>query len=111
MKNQRLKGEVKRSDVIKIRCTKLEKRQIEKHAKSSNLPTATYMRIKALNHKIQKTLTQEEIDAIRILTNYDNSLIRISNLMKGRQPNLYHEIELLLGNIREWYHNIKTNDR
>ena len=111
MKKQRLKGVVQRTETVKVRCTKLEKKQIEKLAKSASLTTAGYMRKKSLNHKIHKTLTTEEIEAMMILSRNVNALIRISNLVRNRQPNLYHEIEMLVKNIQEWYQSLNIYDK
>jgi len=103
MKNQRIKGPVKRTETIKLRCTILEKKQIERLAESSNLPIAVYLRKRGLNHKISRTLTEDEVKALKLLALYTNSLKRISNLIKHHQPGLVAEIEELVGRIQGWY--------
>ena len=78
----RPKKDVKRAYEVKVRCTALEKKAIQKQAENAGLTVADYIRMSALNQKITYKLTPEEIDAYKTLSDYRHYFRLISNLLR-----------------------------
>jgi len=60
----------------------LEYLVIKKKAKQTGLPTAVYIRNRALNYDIPNRLSEEEISCYSTLSKFSDNFRRISNLFK-----------------------------
>jgi len=76
---------VKRTHQVHFRCTALEKKAIQKQAEHSGLQVAEYVRAAALNVKISFKLTEGEVAAYKVLTEYRNNFTHLGNLVRNRQ--------------------------
>lgn len=80
----RPKVAVKRTHQVHFRCTALEKSN-QKQAEHSGLQVAEYVRAAALNVKISFKLTEGEVAAYKVLTEYRNNFTHLGNLVRNRQ--------------------------
>lgn len=90
----------KRTDQIKFRVTLLEKKVIENKAAHAGLNTAEFCRSTALNKKIGYRLTEEEIEAYKMLQKYHRNFTAISNMFKKKDANLSRNCKILADEIR-----------
>jgi hypothetical protein len=77
-----------KKELIKFRCTGLEKAIIEKKADNSGRSVSSFCRSSALGQKIGYKLTDEELEAYRTLATYHKNFTAISNLLKKKDSNL-----------------------
>lgn len=87
--------------LIKFRCTEKEKSLIKKKAGKAGLNLSEYCRTVALNKKLFRRLTDEEIIEYRRLARYQNSFRLISHMFRKRDPRLAHEVAHLAEQVRE----------
>ncbi|MFW2134796.1 plasmid mobilization protein [Chryseobacterium sp. TY4] len=71
-----------RNKTLLIRMNSLEYLVIKNKAKKSGLPTAVYIRNRAMNYDIPNRLTEEEINCYKTLSKFSDNFRRISNLFK-----------------------------
>lgn len=84
---------VKRSSLIPVRVTPLEKKIIQITAGKTGLTVSDFVRSAAMNKTVRLRFTDEELEAYKTLQEYHKHFSRISNLMKSRDPQLNAEIE------------------
>lgn len=87
---------VKRSSLIPVRVTPLEKTVIEIIAEKTGLSVSDLMRKSATNITIHRKFTAEEIEAYEDLHTFYHNFGRITNLVKGSKevtPELLNEIK------------------
>ncbi len=71
-----------RTEKIKIRLSKIEKRIIQKKAKKAGISASEFLRRSAFEKEIKSRLSAEEIECYQTLSKYADSFRRISNLFK-----------------------------
>lgn len=71
-----------RKKTLLIRLDNLEYLVVKNKAKKTGLPTAVYIRNRALNYNISSKLTEEEISCFKTLSKFSDNFRRISNLFK-----------------------------
>lgn len=71
-----------RKKTVLLRMNNLEYLVIKNKAKQTGLPTAVYIRNRALNYDIPNRLTEEEINCYKTLSKFSDNFRRISNLFK-----------------------------
>ena len=107
------KIEQKLSKVISFRLTDVEYEESEQKAKKFNLKLSAYSRMVHL----QKELKVHEFTIDKTLLNYGNNFVRITNLLRNREWNMFQnkkqilkEINEVLDLIREYLYS-KMNDK
>ncbi|WP_298033292.1 hypothetical protein [uncultured Alistipes sp.] len=105
MKTRQNSNTVSRSAIIKFRCSRSEKTIIRRQAAASGKKLSEYCRGQALHGKIFATrrLTSEERQYFVTLKDQNLGFARISNLVKNRDPELYHAIGEFLGQAKTLY--------
>lgn len=90
---------------IKFRCTESEKERIEGMAQGAGTTVSEYCRQQSLNGKILATskLTPAEVSYFRELKEHNNALVRITSLIRNRDPRLCIAIAEYLSVSRELY--------
>jgi len=92
---------VKRTSQIKFRVTPLEKKVLEKKASAAGLNTAEFCRSAAMGKEIGYRLTNEEIEAYKLLQRYHKNFVAISNMFKKRDARLAADCQEVAQEIRE----------
>ena len=100
-KGGRPKKAIKRSYVIKVKCTILERKVIERRAKEVGLPMSEYLRTKGLDGNIvrqQKALPKEFLEYKALLHHTASNLNQIARKVNstGELNNLDKEVLLAL---------------
>lgn len=83
---------MKKKELIKFRCTVLEKAIIEKKAENAGTSISSFCRASALNQKIAYKLTAEELEVYKMLTQYHRNFTAISNLLKNKDSAFAKEV-------------------
>lgn len=83
---------VKRTALLRMSLTPLEKKVIERKAKNAGMQAAPYCRTVCLGHQISGRLTEEEIQAYQMLVKYHNNFQRITNLLKSKDSAFAGEV-------------------
>ncbi|MDN3606758.1 plasmid mobilization protein [Kaistella yonginensis] len=106
------KSEPQLSKVISFRLTDLEYEDSQKKAQEFNLKLSAYSRMVHL----QKELKVHEFTTDKTLLNYGNNFVRITNLLRNREWNMFQnkkqilkEIQELLDLIREYLYSKMKN--
>lgn len=86
--------------IIKFRCTNLEKKLLKGKAKKSGLTLSEYIRKIAFEEKIVERLSDEQIDIYKMLVNYHNNFKSIGNMYKKRDTNLTEKVHQLADEIK-----------
>jgi len=92
VKNEKKKNLMEKKEVLRFRCTPLEKAIIEKKASNSGLSASAFCRASALDQKIGYKLTDEELEAYQMLVKYHNNFMAISNLLKNKNSRFAGEV-------------------
>ncbi|HZJ36564.1 MAG TPA: hypothetical protein VFD29_08070 [Gillisia sp.] len=90
-----------KKELIKLRCTGLEKAILQKKADNSGQSLSSFVRSAALGHKIGYKLTDEELEAYQMLTKYHNNFVAIINLLKKKDSNFAKEVMRTADEIKE----------
>lgn len=92
---------INKSEIIKIRCTKTEKRIIQNLAKRCGMNLSEYCRKQAKNGEVLAIpkLDKEEIEYLRLLKTYGANFNRLSNLIRDKDSTLMDEIRLLVNEL------------
>lgn len=69
---------IKRTEIVKVRFTIMEKTLIIAHAKRSNITPSEFIRSKSLNHTVAPRLNEEEVLWLRKLIGMANNLNTIA---------------------------------
>ena len=91
------KIETQLSKVISFRLSVLEYEDILKKAKKFNLKLSAYSR----NVHLQKELKVNEFETDKMLLNYGNNFVRIKNLLRNREWNIFQNKKQILKEIEE----------
>jgi uncharacterized protein YjcR len=73
-----------RTKSLMFRCTNIEKKIIEKKAKSRKMNTASFCRMVALERRNKSVFTEAELVAFENLHYIRNSFVKITNLLKDK---------------------------
>lgn len=96
-----------KKEVIKFRCTPLEKAIIFKKAEHSGQSVSAYCRATALNQKVSYKLTESELNAYQTLTQFHNNFKAISNLLKKKDSNFAKEVKQTADEIKKHLNKFK----
>ncbi|MEO0902852.1 MAG: mobilization protein MbpA, partial [Bacteroidota bacterium] len=84
-----------------FRCSIFEKKLLKVKAKKSGLSVSEYCRRAAFDDRIIERLSEEQIEAYKLLVQYQNNFKRIGNMFRKRNPRLGEEVNQLAKEIRE----------
>ena len=93
----RKKSEQQLSKVISFRLKDLEYEDSQKKAKEFNLKLSAYSRMVHL----QKELKVNEFETDKTLLNYGNNFVRITNLLRNKEWNMFQNKKRILMEIQE----------
>ncbi len=91
------KIEQKLSKVISFRLTDVEYEESQQKAKKFNLKLSAYSRMVHL----QKELKVNEFTTDKTLLNYGNNFVRITNLLRNREWNMFQNKKQIMMEIQE----------
>ena len=94
-------------EFIQFRCTVFEKKLLKVKARKSGLSLSEYCRRAAFEDQIIERLTEEQIEAYKMLLKYENNFRRIGNMFRKRNPKLEAEVSDLADEIRMHLLNFK----
>jgi len=87
-------------EFVQFRCTVYEKKHLKVKARKSGLSLSEFCRRAAFEDQIIERLTQEQIEAYKMLVKYENNFKRIGNMFRQRNPGLADEVSQLADEIR-----------
>ena len=93
----RKKSEQQLSKVISFRLTDVEYEESQKKAQEFNLKLSAYSRMVHL----QKELKVNNFETDKTLLNYGNNFVRITNLLRNREWNMFQNKKRILMEIQE----------
>ena len=93
----RKKSEQQLSKVISFRLTDVEYEESQKKAQEFNLKLSAYSRMVHL----QKELKVNEFETDKTLLNYGNNFVRITNLLRNKEWNMFQNKKRILMEIQE----------
>ncbi|MEL6975102.1 MAG: mobilization protein MbpA [Bacteroidota bacterium] len=88
-------------EFVQFRCSIFEKKLLKVKAKKSGLSVSEYCRRAAFDDRIIERLSEEQIEAYKLLVQYQNNFKRIGNMFRKRNPRLAEEVNQLAKEIRE----------
>ena len=91
------KSEQQLSKVISFRLTDVEYEESQKKAQEFNLKLSAYSRMVHL----QKELKVNEFETDKTLLNYGNNFVRITNLLRNKEWNMFQNKKRILMEIQE----------
>lgn len=68
---------------------------------------SAYCRMAAMEDRIVERLTEEQLDAYKMLVRYHNNFKRIANMFRKRNPKLSDEVIQLAREIKTHLYNFK----
>ncbi|UII79892.1 mobilization protein MbpA [Flagellimonas sp. CMM7] len=86
---------------IQFRCSIYEKKLLKIKAKKAGLSISEYCRRAAFDDRIIERLSEDQIEAYKLLVQYQNNFKRIGNMFRKRNPKLADEVTQLAKEIRE----------
>ena len=91
------KSEPQLSKIISFRLTDLEYEDSQKKAQKFNLKLSAYSRMVHL----EKELKVNEFETDKMLLNYGNNFVRITNLLRNKEWNMFQNKKRILMEIQE----------
>ena len=88
-------------EFVQFRCSVFEKKLLKVRAKKSGLSISEYCRRAAFDDRIIERLSEDQIEAYKLLVQYQNNFKRIGNMFRKRNPKLANEVAALAKEIRE----------
>lgn len=88
-------------EFVQFRCSVYEKKLLKVKAKKSGLSISEYCRRAAFDDRIIERLSEDQIEAYKLLVQYQNHFKRIGNMFRKRNPILSEEVNQLAKEIRE----------
>ncbi|UGU14438.1 hypothetical protein LS482_12075 [Sinomicrobium kalidii] len=101
------KSKHNKSTYIKFRCTQYEKKLLRIKAKRAGLSISAYCRMAVMEDRIVERLTEEQLEAYKVLVQYHNNFKRIRNMFRKRNPKLADEVLQLAQEIKTHLYNFK----
>ncbi|WP_298506914.1 mobilization protein MbpA [uncultured Maribacter sp.] len=90
-----------KTELIKFRCTSLEKKLLKNRARRCGLTLSEYFRRVAFEKKITERLTEDEITIYRTLVKFHNNFKAIGNMYRKRNPHLTEKVYWLADEIKD----------
>ena len=88
-------------EFVQFRCSVFEKKLLKVKAKKSGLSISEYCRRAAFDDRIIERLSEDQIEAYKLLVQYQNNFKRIGNMFRKRNPRLADEVTKLAKEIRK----------
>lgn len=88
-------------EFVQFRCSVYEKKLLRVKAKKSGLSISEYCRRAAFDDRIIERLSEEQIEAYKLLVQYQSNFKRIGNMFRRRNPKLADEVDQLAKEIRK----------
>ena len=95
-------------EFVQFRCSVFEKKLLKVKAKKSGLSISEYCRRAAFDDRIIERLSEDQIEAYKLLVQYQNNFKRIGNMFRKRNPRLADEVTALAKEIREHLLNFRV---
>ena len=90
-----------KKEIIKFRCTRIDKKRLKIRAKRAGLTVSEFCRRAALDVKIKERFSDEQIVFYKTLVRYHNNFRSVANLYKNKSPMFSKELENLALEIKE----------
>ncbi|MBG47679.1 MAG: hypothetical protein CML05_05245 [Pseudozobellia sp.] len=90
-----------KKEFVQFRCSVYEKKLLKVKARKSGLSISEYCRRAAFGDRIVERMTEEQIEAYKMLVKYQRNFRSITNMFRKRNPKLAEETERLAGEIRQ----------
>lgn len=90
-----------KKEFVQFRCSIYEKKLLKIKAKKSGISISEYCRRAAFDDRIIERLSEDQIEAYKLLLQYQNNFKRIGNMFRKRNPKLADEVTHLAKEIRE----------
>jgi len=90
-----------KKEFVQFRCSVYEKKLLKVKAGKSGLSISEYCRRAAFNDKIIERMTDEQIEAYKMLVKYQRNFKLITNMFRKRNPKLAEEVAQLANEIRQ----------
>jgi len=90
-----------KTELVKFRCTAMEKKLLKNRAKHCGLTLSEYFRRVAFKKKITERLTEDEIVVYRTLVKFHNNFKAIGNMYRKRNPKLTEKVYALADEIKK----------
>lgn len=91
-RNERRSMNKGKTELVKFRCTVMEKKLLINRAKNSGLTLSEYFRRVAFEKKITERLTEDEIEIYKTLVRFHNNFKSIGNMYRKRNPKLTEKV-------------------
>lgn len=93
---------INRTERIEIRCDIFQKEVIKMKANESNMSVSEYMLYCGLGRQLPKPMTSEELQAFKVLREFQTNFARISNFIKRYDDeSLKQEVRELLDKTKK----------
>lgn len=94
---------LKKTEIIKLRCSKAEKRIIEALAEKCGMSLSEYCRRQAKFGKVTAIpkLSVREVDYMHLLKIYSTNFNRLANLIRAKDAKLDEEIRVFVSKLSE----------
>lgn len=99
-RNERRSMNKGKTELVKFRCTVMEKKLLINRAKNSGLTLSEYFRRVAFEKKITERLTEDEIEIYKTLVRFHNNFKSIGNMYRKRNPKLTEKVYGLAEEIK-----------
>lgn len=96
-----------KKEIVQFRCSVYEKKLLRVKARKSGLAISEYCRRAAFGDKIVERMTDERIEAHKMLVKYQRNFKLITNMFRKRNPRLAKETAQLAKEIRKHLLNFK----
>ena len=96
-----------KKEFVQFRCSVYEKKLLKVKARKSGLSISAYCRRAAFEDRIVERMTDEQIDAYKLLVKYQRNFKSITNMFRKRNPRLAAETAQLAKEIRQHLLNFK----
>ena len=94
--------EVKRTEKITFRCTRLEKLALAEQAARCSMSTSEYCRSVSLGRQPKERYTEEERQLLRDIAQLKGTLQRLNNYFGGRQyREVFEENQILITELKK----------
>ena len=90
-----------KKEFVQFRCSVYEKKLLKVKARKSGLSLSEYCRRAAFEDRIVERMTDEQIEAYKLLVKYQRNFKLITNMFRKRNPRLSEEAYQLAKEIRE----------
>ena len=90
-----------KKEFVQFRCSVYEKKLLKVKARKSGLSISEYCRRAAFGDRIVERMTEEQIEAYKMLVKYQRNFRSITNMFRKRNPKLAEETERLDREIRQ----------